>query len=35
MQALKMDQRHFAAEDEAAAWTWLGAEPGAERALAA
>lgn len=32
---VKMEVRHFAAEDEALAWSWLGAQPKAERPLAA
>ena len=32
---VKMDIRHFAAEDEAAAWAWLEAKPKSERPLAA
>jgi hypothetical protein len=32
---VKMELRHFAAEDEALAWSWLGAQPKAERPLAA
>lgn len=32
---VKVELRHFPAEDEALAWAWLGAEPKAERALAA
>ena len=31
----KAEIRHFAAEDEAQAWSWLGASPAGERALAA
>lgn len=32
---VKTEVRHFAAEDEALAWSWLGAQPKAERPLAA
>ena len=34
-QLAKMEVRHFEAEDEALAWSWLGAQPKAERPLAA
>ena len=32
---LSMEFRHFPAEEESAAWEWLGAKPGAEHTLAA
>ena len=32
---VKMEMRHFAPEEEAQAWAWLGATPRTERALAA